>query len=135
MILKNAGLKSKEEAMHRMIDGEVFYSQTITFSCSKNTNTTSDLRARFLVTFSDGGSDDINSLWSDIEEWQTEIKWQDTLEDGPVLCWVSDISLETRCCAVLIALDCSDEGGVYKDVGGIHWEYATPVSPNECLGE
>ena len=92
MILKNAGLKSKEEAMHRMIDGEVFYDGLET----RFLHTMEGTLSAFVIKYFDGEQNNIKGYWEMIGDWQTGIKWQDTLEDGPVLCWVSDIDGSRR---------------------------------------
>ena len=132
MILKNAGLKSKEEAMHRMIDGEVFYECR---DVSLLHIMEGDTQSAFVIRYSDGELAHIKGLWGVVEAWQVEVKWQDTLKDKPVLCWVSDGDEESRSWATRIVCYREGEEQPYADCDSIKWEYATPVSPNECLGE
>ena len=92
MSKKNAGLATKEEAMKRMIDGEVFYHDDSKFYYDAPI-TSSNSRARFIVdrTASGMGKDDIMGLWSTFKRWTLKTEWTaDVSEENPILCWVWD---------------------------------------------
>jgi len=89
---KNAGLATKEEAMKRMIDGEVFYHDDSKFYYNQPTDSGNG-RARFLVDRTDSGmgKDDIMGLWSTFKRWTVKTEWTaDVSKENPILCWVWD---------------------------------------------
>jgi len=124
MGLKSAGLKSEKEAMHRMIDGGVFFFEKcrIFFDGSK-----------FVFTYA--GVKDYRGidwpLWEGLTDWQVEVDWKESLSpDNPRWCKVWDKKNEE---AFLYSPIDTYEGGAtcsfsFSEMVDARWYYAEPVS-------
>ena len=119
MKFKNAGLATKEEAMHRMIDGAEFYYM------SNKIRFVADIRGEYRFKLYSCLADDyIKRYWKYVQDWQVPVTWEDDL---PVLCWVWDNIGERECMVVETIKD-----SYYLDKEDIPWKYAEPVKPGDC---
>jgi hypothetical protein len=120
----NAGIKTVEEAMIRMIGGEVFYDSS---SHNKIYYDKSYVRSSspFRLSLSTVKP---YILWDRVREWEVEVIWYENIEK-PVLCWVSDIDPSLKENPDLII--------VYNDnqycTWSASWKYATPVTKEDLL--
>ena len=119
--LKNAGLKTIQEAMHRLIDGEVLY-------ITDNDTIRVDPEG-----FSSMLESPNTTPLSDVQTWQVKKEWWETLKDGPILCWLNSIDSHRKEIATYISLVRPD--GQYLSVTGTVWRFATPVNPEECYND
>ena len=119
--LKNAGLKTIQEAMHRLIDGEVLY-------ITDNDTIRVDPEG-----FSSMLESPNTTPLSDVQTWQVKKEWWETLKDGPILCWLNSVDSRRKEIAAYISLVRSD--GQYLSDTGTVWRFATPVNPEECYND
>ena len=117
MIYKNAGIKSKREAVQRLINGEEFVitsggSVVIRFKfCENEINP---------LQWSDG-------WWLHYEMWETEVEWYDNIGEG-VLCWVWDFDEKAKSIAIVTEYH---EDSSYPYLASCGWGNAAPVKPGE----
>jgi len=75
------------------------------------------------------------SIWTfaSSEKWSIyqEPRWEDALEDGPVLCWASDGGDDRRERVVRIIRHDRNKEYQYCDTDYIGWRYATPITREE----
>ena len=126
-MLKNAGIKSKTEAVQRLINGEKFYweGQKVHFDPS------------YTLPFR-WGDHDLFSGWYYYECWEVKFEWYDALGEG-VLCWVWDGNQPPRRRVGLVerydpSYDCK-----FRLKSGEWYEHAQPVTAEEvkkflCVG-
>ena len=122
MKLKNAGLATKEEAMHKMIDGAEFY-----YNGNKLFLEEGCLGIQtFSTTYAhpDLHTQLIKKQWYYVQDWQVPVTWKDDL---PVLCWVWDNIGERECRVIETIKDY-----YYLDREDVPWKYAEPVKPEDC---
>lgn len=116
---KNAGIKSKREAVQRLINGEEFV-----ITSGRDVVT----RFKFCET-------ELNPLqWSDgwwlhYEVWETEVEWYDNIGEG-VLCWVWDFDEKAKSIAIVTEYH-EDFTYPYLASSGCGWGNAAPVKPGE----
>ena len=61
-------------------------------------------------------------------------KWQDSLSDRPILCWVWDMENLENASMIWETYE-SQFGTQYRDTNGVSYKFATPVKPEECYNE
>lgn len=93
---KNANLKSKEEAMKRMINGEVF------FYCGYELYFDVKWSYPFVCKNPAGYVEKINAYWDFLYNWEIAGEWYENLGEG-VLCWVWDEDKSYRKLALIEA--------------------------------
>lgn len=100
----NAGIKSKQEAAKRLINGERFWfdGEEVFFDETK------------IEPFR-YGTETLKVYWREYANWQTEVKWEDNIGEG-VLCWVWDTP------------DCRSIGIVIRYRSGSEYPYRTILS-------
>ena len=117
-MLKNAGIKSKAEAVQRLVAGEVFYYK--------------GLELRFDPVFTHpfrAGEGDLTQSWRYCTEWEVKPEWYEDLGEG-VLCWVWDGNEETRQPRVITKYD-PEYDCKFRLMSGIRFEHATPMTSEE----
>lgn len=124
MKLKNANIKSKEEALHRMLDGEVFYYNTVKLYYSKELF--EGLNSLFIAEHKDGYRDELLGLLDTYHLFEIEHNWEDDLRDENILCFVWDRS-ELRYASIV----CEKQDGQYLTDHGCRWKFATPVTKED----
>ncbi len=118
MMYKNAGIKSKKEAVQRLINGEEFVitsGNSIVTRFKFCENEVNPLQG------SDGG-------WLHYcEEWETEVEWYDNLGEG-ILCWVWDFDEKSKQIAIVTEYHKHNQ---YPYIATCGWGNAVPVKPGE----
>lgn len=114
----NAGIESKEEAVKRLVNGEVFYlgEYKLFLDCSRPS------------PFRRGDCPILADNWDDFKKWKKEEIWYEQPDAFPRLCWVWDyggqgklLEVITKCNVDLMFIDKDGEG----------WRYAEPVEKGE----
>jgi hypothetical protein len=121
-MLVNANIKSKKELAQRLIDGEVFYTESGIKVFYDEIQDSTPFRL--------GIYNLVGDVWESYSSLFKEVNWWDNIPEEGVLCWVDDCDREPKRVAALIT---SKECGGYRSVGGSRWTYARPVKPEECL--
>lgn len=122
----NAGLKSKAEAIKRMMDGEVFYFGKDKIFYSEDQQYTSP----FIILGDKEAR--LGPSWSKYREWtiQVECSWYDNLSGG-ILCWVSNDENDENGWMEKIVLG-HDKDFIYPfRTRSSRWKYARPMTKDE----
>ena len=127
MKLINANIKSVEEALHRLIDGEVFYTE------GENKLYFNPLAKVLNDMFRISGctvNTPINDSFNRCKNWQVEEKWWEGIsEDNPVLCFVWDApSIPKYPCVRWVK---EKNGHEFLTHGNISWANAQPVTAED----
>jgi hypothetical protein len=128
MKLKNANIKSKEEALHRMIDGEVFYHKDVELSFTSDFIDT--VNSYFVViNKTEQRIDPLKSYLDWYQHFQKEVPWEDDLQNGPILCHVWDTTPPKIQKQIRLVQELTDN--VYYDQYNTPWDKATPVTKED----
>ena len=123
--MKNAGIKSREEAKQRLDNGEVFYcyGKKIYFDVER----VWDGESPYMF-----GKQEIQDIWNQTENWKVETDWRDEASpENPVLCWVWDEISSKR--PALVTEYIENELYPYRSLS--NWKYAEPVKTSDCWSE
>ncbi len=122
MKLVNAGLKSKDELVRRLIDGEVFYHGKSRVYYDIN-------RGGSPFVFNNGFTNNLDGIFDCWSTLQVEKKpdWTDDLEKGSILCECTPLPGGYSCFA---RIDHINEHLNYVSVLGQQFKDATPVTPD-----
>ncbi len=118
-MLKNAGIKSKKEAVQRLIDGEKFYWGGLEMSFDPSR--TNPFRAE---------ESDLTGYWYYYKKWEVKFEWYDDLGEG-VLCWVWDGNEEPRRRVGVVTRYVSESVFKFSLKSGAWVEHATPMTSEE----
>lgn len=128
--LKNLDFKNENDAIKYLIDGGMFYDddgKIYYFNRDSLTIKRKDEITHVYETLV------LQQLLIKLNEFSSEMTWQDYIAELPennVLCWVSNDVAGDRSYALRI--NGINEIGLFVDVDGIQWSFATPVLSNEC---
>jgi len=125
MKTKNAEIKTKGDAIQRVIDGEKFLYKDCLFYYDEEAILLG--QSPFRVSFEEKVSSMEGEFWIDFEQWERELHWYEQLEQ-PRLCWVTSNK------AVLITGITRDPKDGFFDTIGDFYEDAVPVEPDELIG-
>lgn len=127
-MLKNAGIKSREEAVSRLEAGEIFYydGEVITYDEAKIYAGLSPFRY---------GSAMLYGVWCNYESWKMEVKWESTVSrDNPVLCWCWGNRGKNKVLALVVRYDADDISLAYRTDTANWYENAVPATRSEIEG-
>lgn len=127
MKTKNAEIKTKQEAIDRIIGGEEFLHKECLFHYNEDFIKLG--QSPFRVCFEESNSEIQSDLWGEFEQWERELHWYEQLEK-PRLCWVGDTT------TVLIdsITRSPTNGDGFVDINGDFYAEARPVRPDELIG-
>jgi len=130
MKLVNAEIKSKKELATRLMEGEVFWTQSGAkiYFLEENFQPYDAIPFRFDEIALDGS-------WEEYPDLQKEVIWYKNIEK-PVLCWCNDAEgCDNQKSGALLLV----KGYTLKvssdypfDTNDNHWKYATPVTQEEA---
>lgn len=119
---KNANIKSKKEAIQRMMDGEVFYGEGGAKIYYEEASSGAPFRCVV-----DGRNNPLTGLFDLFDEWQTKTEWYENIPEQGVLCWVWVESPAGRQLRVIVRTDHDS----FIAAGGGAWKNAEPVKLEE----
>jgi len=129
MKTKNANVKTEVEAMHRMLDGEIFLYETKTkeyrllFDAE---NAKFEYRAK-----NSNFSIRLNLNKFDLSIFMVEADWKDEVsEENPICCWVSDNKHRLKNKKTPALVTGINRNGGYR-AGPVNWKYAEPIKKGE----
>ena len=131
MKLKNADISDVHEAMRRLKNGEIFYYtyNEMFYDEKKLLEGGSPYRIRSEQHAAE--SLGIRGLWDYVKDWKVERTWTDDVNIiNPVLCRVMINRLQPEVIKKIIGI--SDDK--YLSIGGMEYEIAVPIRPEECWG-
>lgn len=116
---RNANIKSKKEALTRLMNGEVFYYEG-TKICY-NEGRVQPFRS---------GAEPLHYNLDEYKNWQTKQNWDENIPEQGILCWVSGTDKLEKDLATIVTYS---DGKIYRDSYACEWEYATPLTKEEAL--
>ena len=127
MKLINANIQSVEEALHRLVDGEVFYTEVgnkLYFNpVAKVLNDMFRISGYTVDT-------PINESFNRCEEWKVEEKWWEGIsEDNQVLCFVWDGAIKPKNAQAAWVKE--KNGHEFLTHGNMSWANAQPVTAED----
>lgn len=123
----NAGLKSKAEAIKRLLDGEVFFRD----NCKIYYDETTDYANPFIIE-NEFDKEVLNLSWATYSKWTIQVipRWYDNLGEG-ILCWASNDENDENGWVEKIVTG-YDEGFIYPFNTRLNrWKYARPMTKEE----
>lgn len=132
--MKNANIKSIEEAKKRLENGEVFYLNEYILYYQDSYMLKGESPYRFKHKLL--GNVAITGAWYSFEDWQVESKWYDNIPEQGILCFVSDtkdLSFSEFGKGTLFDIIMSYHSLENYFSGKISdsWQYARPVTEDE----
>lgn len=125
MKLINANLKSENEALHRMIDGEVFFYSNLTISWDIYNN---------CMSFVDDIGRDQKIDFNNVAEWKKEASWEDFVKaGGKVLCNAWDDDEDDYSVVYIHEIRENTDYKYVSDyiLGTTEWRHATPIAESD----
>jgi hypothetical protein len=123
MEFKNAGLKSKEEAMHQMVDGKRFkYGEWWIYYDEEEQG--------FRCHGEFDGKQQVRGLWTSYKNWQVKVDWKEILSpDNPRWFRVPHtIGLERRTFSFHKIIGCFKEDDLFTTETGLAYYGCKPAS-------
>lgn len=115
----NAGIKSKEEAAQRILNGEQFwFDGNEIFFDTKN-----------IEPFRYGYSP-LKVYWDRFADWQIEARWEDNISEG-VWCWVWDDPCERKRLRIVIRYN--ESRTLPYETDFVYFMHAIPATEEEVM--
>lgn len=117
----NAGIKTIEEAIKRLMDGEAFYSAEHNHKIKYDPTVLNSSPFRF-------DTEPLKDYFGQYEEWLKKADWRGTLDEKPVLCWVWDGENEDSKLLIVVVEYRKGHEYPYFANKGYNYEFAEPAT-------